>query len=154
MVASATAIAVGFKLKSVSVAGANGGNKGNLRSQNFIQNSNSKLFGRMVGRAPEMEIQVCCVLTQGLLGSGSAVTTMSKSFFDRLSPRSELRHVRELVVTIADGSTVPFHGYVEADFEIPVIAGSSVTVPCPVVSDTDNNRQVPIIIGTSYMLHR
>ena len=34
-VGSATATAVGFKFNPVSVAGANGGNKGNLCSQNF-----------------------------------------------------------------------------------------------------------------------
>ena len=54
------------------------------------------------------------------------------------------------MVTIADGSNLPYYGYVEVDFEIPGMDGSIVSVPCLVVSDTDYNRQVPIIIGTSY----
>ena len=105
----------------------------------------------MVGPAPEMEIQVGGNLTKGLLDSGSAVSTMSKGFFDNLTPKPTLRQVSDFVVTIADGSNLPYHGYVEVDFEIPGIAGSTVLVPCLVVSDTDYNRQVPIIIGTSYI---
>ena len=104
----------------------------------------------MVGPAPEMEIQVGGNLTKGLLDSGSAVSSMSKGFVDNLTPKPTLRQVSELVVTIADGSNfVPYHGYVEVNCEIPGIAGSTVLVPCLVVSDTDYNRQVPIIIGTS-----
>lgn len=103
---------------------------------------------RMVGPAPEMSISVCGTLTKGLLDTGSAVSIMSKSFFDSISA---LRNVKDLVVNIADGSTLPHHGYVKADFEIPGVRDSVITVPCLVVSDTDYNRQVPIKIGTSYI---
>lgn len=105
----------------------------------------------MVGPAPEMSISVCGALTKGLLDTGSAVSTMSMSFFDSLYPQPALRNVNDLVVNIADGSTLPYHGYVEADFEIPGVRDSIITVPCLVVSNTDYNRQVPIIIGTSYI---
>ena len=57
----------------------------------------------------------------------------------------------DLVVNIADGSTIPYHGYVEADFKIPGVKVSIITFPCLIVSNTDYNRQVPIIIGTSYI---
>lgn len=105
----------------------------------------------MVGPASEMEIQAGGLLTKGLLDSGSAVSTLSRSFFDKLSPQPALHYFRELLDTIADGSNLPYHGYVEVDFEIPGMDGSIVSVSCLMVSDTDYNRQVPIIIGTSYI---
>ncbi|MCG7874805.1 MAG: RNase H-like domain-containing protein, partial [Candidatus Thiodiazotropha endolucinida] len=112
---------------------------------------NNDIFDRIIGPSFETEIYVCSTRTKGLLDTGSAVSTMSKSFFDSLCPKPRLHHINELVVNIADGSNLPYHGYVEVEFEIPGISGSEITLPCLVVSDTVYNGQVPIIIGTNYL---
>lgn len=112
---------------------------------------NNDIFDRIIGPSLETEIYVCSTRTKGLLDTGSAVSTMSKSFFDSLCPKPRLHHINELVVNIADGSNLPYHGYVEVEFEIPGISGSEITLPCLVVSDTVYNGQVPIIIGTNYL---
>lgn len=81
-----------------------------LSPQNSHQKSstcnNSDLLEKMIGPAPEMDIFVFGALTKGLLDTGSAVSTMLKSFFDNFCPQPELCHVRKLVVSIADGSHI------------------------------------------------
>lgn len=81
---------------------------------------------------------VCGALTKELLdmgGTGSAVSTMTKSFFDSLCPQSALGKVKDLVVNTADGCTQPYHGYAEADFEILGVRDRIINVSCFVVSN-------------------
>ena len=52
-------------------------------------------------------------------------------------------------VVAADGSPVPYKGYIEADISVPFLSSISFTIPVLIISDTEYNRKVPVIIGTN-----
>ncbi len=88
-----------------------------------------------------------------MIDSGSAVTTMAEWFYYSLINKPVLHSLQDLglVVNVADGNQLPYSGYVEAEFHVPSIEISPITIPCLIVGNTEYNRSVPIIIGTNYI---
>ena len=109
------------------------------------------LLERMVGSANEGELTVCGVKTTGLIDSGSMVTSISESFYETLVPKPILHDITEfgLSVTSANGTQLPFKGYIEADISVPFLCNNTISIPLLVVGDTEYNSRVPIIIGTN-----
>ena len=116
-----------------------------------VNSSKPTLLGRMVGSSNEGDVFVCGTKTSGLIDSGSSVTTICESFYDSLESQPPLRDIEVfgLSVVAADGSPVPYKGYIEADISVPFLSSVSFTVPVLIVSDTEYNRKVPVIIGTN-----
>lgn len=100
-------------------------------------------------------VNISGVDCNGLLDTGSQVTTVSSSFYnDHLSaqPIQPLEHLIE--VKGANGQSVPYLGYVEISVRLPkefMNSKDAVTTLALVIPDACSNSEVPILIGTNLL---
>ena len=113
----------------------------------------SSLVDRLVGSANESEIVICGVKTSALIDTGSMITSISESFYDSMEHKPVLHDVNELGLSLsvigANGSKLPYKGFIEADISVPSLGNDSFVIPVLVVSNTEYNKHVPSIIGTN-----
>ena len=85
----------------------------------------------MVGSANESEISICGTRTLGLIDTRSTVTCISESFYDSLDPAPELLDTKDIGLSIvsANGSQLPYKGYIEADISNPLFEGIALSIP-------------------------
>lgn len=112
----------------------------------------TKVFDRLVGKANESTAQIGDKVFNCLLDTGSQVTTMSEGFYKRNFPHIVLQNIDELLkVEAANGSKIPYFGYIEADVVfhevVPQGGGIPVQSLILVVSDTPYNKSVPMCVG-------
>ncbi|XP_061180597.1 uncharacterized protein LOC133189209 [Saccostrea echinata] len=109
------------------------------------------LLSRMVGHSNESRIIINGVETEALIDTGSMVTCMSEEFYHSLSHKPELHSIAdfELKVYSAEGSTLPYSGYVEVEFQVPFLSKESFYLPVLVMKGTEYSSKVPIIVGTN-----
>ena len=124
------------------------------RNEEEIPNANFSrptLLGRMVGSSNEGDVFVCGTKTSGLIDSVSSVTIICEQFFDSHECQPPLRYIKNfgLSVVAAHCSPVPYKGYSEVDISMPFLRSVDFTIPVLIVSDTEYNRKVPVIIGTN-----
>jgi hypothetical protein len=107
----------------------------------------------LVGHANEVEVLIYDTTCKGLLDSGSMVSPISKSFYSSLVPRPELHSLADFILDIssANGSSVPYIGYISVDIGIPKVDFNPVSVPLLVVQDTKYSFSVPLIVGTNVL---
>ena len=107
----------------------------------------------MVGHTNEVEVLINAASCRGLLDSGSMVSSISESFYSALDPKPELHSLTDfsLDVSSANGSSVPYMGYVVVDIGIPTVDLDPVSVPVLIVQDTKYSSTVPVIIGTNVL---
>ena len=105
----------------------------------------------MIGSSNEDNILICGGNTHGLLDSGSRITSISEAFYETLDPKPTLHSIAEfgLSVTCANGTELPYKGYIEADIVVPSLGNTTYKAPVLVVENTDYNPRVPVIIGTN-----
>lgn len=89
--------------------------------------------------------------TKGLIDTGSMVTTINEDLFNSFEPKPPLLPLEdfELSITAANGSNITYIGYVELSISVPSIGGGTFDLPILVVPTTENNQDVPCIIGTN-----
>ena len=114
------------------------------------QNSTT-LLSRMVGEPNESKIYVNSVETVALIDTGSMVTCMSEQFYHSFENKPLLHDIEdfELKVYSAEGSTLPFLGYVEVELKIPFLSAKPIYAPVLVTKGTEYSSKVPIIVGTN-----
>jgi hypothetical protein len=106
----------------------------------------------LVGNANEAAVVAEGIDTSALLDTGSSVSTVSEEFFNSKLRHLELYDIQGLLrVECADGSPLPYRGFVKADVTIPDI--STTPQPCLllVVPDTQYNGKTPILLGTNFI---
>lgn len=112
-----------------------------------------KLIDRLIGEANEAGVKVGGIETTALIDSGSMVTCVSERFYKQLDTKYELRSITDfdLHVHSADGSQLPFMGYIEVDISAPCLGTANIElcVPVLVTPDTEYNHKVPVVIGTN-----
>ena len=103
----------------------------------------------MEGRENEGFVYISSVQTKALIDTGSSISTVTEAFLNTLYPKPEIRSVEDFDLEIkeAGGQTLPYHGYVRANVQVPFLADRTVTVPLPVVPLTEYNKRVPITAG-------
>ena len=86
-----------------------------------------------------------------MIDTGSMVSTMSDKFYQSLKEKPELKTLNDfnLDLKAANGSSIPYLGYVECDINTDFIKGNGLTIPMLVVPSTGFNEQVPVLIGTN-----
>lgn len=107
-------------------------------SPNESETKKSSLFDRIVGSANESTVYINGVETSGLIDTGSMITSVSESFYKSLSPLPHLHDMTDLGLSIqgANGQSLPYKGYIEAEFSAPLLSNCVFNVPLLVVSDT------------------
>ena len=87
-----------------------------------------------------------------MIDTGSQITFVSKSFYKSLDPVPELGDIKDFYINLsvqgAAGNYLPYKGYTETQVSVPFLSNRVLDVPILVVSDTDYNLQLPVIIGT------
>ena len=108
----------------------------------------------MVGITNEANILVNGTECKALLDTGSTVSTISQTFYDKLSDKVPIKPLSELLrVEGASGHEIPYVGYVELDVTVPdVEKGENIPVLLLVVSETNYNSKVPILLGTNALV--
>ena len=107
----------------------------------------------MIGPPNVAKIVICGSETNGLVDSGSQITSISESFYRSMDPLPELGDTRDsgidLEVYGANGSQLVYSGYIKADVSVPNLGSITHGIPILVVKDTEFNKTVPAIIGTN-----
>lgn len=86
---------------------------------------------------------------KGLIDTGSMISTICEDVLDLITPKPQIHALEELNVKCADGRSLPYLGYVEVTVELPFLEGRAIHVPLLVVTMTDYNKLVPVIVGTN-----
>ncbi|XP_071142173.1 uncharacterized protein [Mytilus edulis] len=107
---------------------------------------------RLCGPANEVSISINGIDTKALLDTGSSVSTISESFYNmRSTPIESLTRI--LKIECADGLSMPYLGYIEADLQLHGISSTRSSYPgiFLVIPDSEYNMTVPLLIGTNIM---
>ena len=104
----------------------------------------------MVGRATESIVYVNKIKCMSLLDSGSMVSTISVATLKSMHPPPDIKTLDEftLSVKVAEGSPLPYLGYVEISV---TFQSDNMMVLLLVVPETDYNKSVPVVIGTNIL---
>ena len=121
-------------------------------STNKQENANG-LLSRLIGDANDSEIIVNGTKTRALIDSGSMITCISEEFHESLNPIPELHSISEFGLTIhsANGTVLPYSGFVELEICVPCFGSSSYAIPALVVPQTNYSKNVPVIVGTNFI---
>ncbi|XP_063438199.1 uncharacterized protein LOC134719148 [Mytilus trossulus] len=110
---------------------------------------------RIAGTANEVTVFLNGMKTQGLLDTGSTVSTMSEDFYNKHCSAMPLEQLSGLLkIECADGLQLPYLGYVEAELQLEGITTPYMnTYPglFLVVPDSDYNSTTPLLIGTNIL---
>jgi hypothetical protein len=108
---------------------------------------------RLIGSANEHQVVINGVPFKSLLDSGSMVTTMSHTAFQSLNPKVILHSLDSLGLnlSVADGSSLKYSGYIEATVSVPFLSSFNLDIPVLVIPDNDFNSVCPVIIGTNVL---
>lgn len=105
---------------------------------------------RLIGPANEGKIQIDDTSCTALIDSGAQVSTITESFAKHL--QLQVKTLKSLLsVEGTGGSRVPYHGYVEANLQIPGINAFNQDTIFLVINDSKYGEQVPIQIGTLHI---
>ena len=108
---------------------------------------------RLIGSCNEHHVIINGIDYRSLLDSGSMVTTISHSAFQQLKPKATILPLDSLglSLSIADGSSLKYMGYFEANVSVPLLSSFSLDVPILVIPDNDFNLSCPVVIGTNVL---
>jgi hypothetical protein len=106
----------------------------------------------MVGRATESIVYVNKIKCISLLDSGSMVSTKSVSTLKSMHPPPDIKTLDgfTLSVKVAEGSPLPYLGYVEVSIYV-TFQSDNMMVLLLAVLETDCNKSVPVVIGTNIL---
>lgn len=110
----------------------------------------------LVGPRCESVIDVAGASARCLLDTGSQVSTVSLSFYEKhLGNKVTLEKLEQLVnIEVAGGHQLPYHGFIETQVTFhKSVTGSSepLDVLFLVVEDTKFNLEVPVLLGTNIL---
>ena len=106
-------------------------------------------MNRLIGKRNESKLIANGIETSGLIDTGSEISTVSEEFWESLHQRPKMHAVKELEIKCADGSTLPYRGFIEITLGVPALQADPVSALFLVVPMTDYNRNVPFIVGTN-----
>jgi len=112
-----------------------------------------KMDPKLVGETNEVQVKIDGISTTALCDTGSCISTCSEKFFKDNFPEKQLLPLDNILnIECADGSKLPYSGYITADLQSSGIQDSK-SVPCLflVVPDTDYNKSTPFLLGTNIL---
>ena len=109
---------------------------------------------KLCGNVNEASIEIEGISTNALLDTGSCISTMSKVFYDNNLKGIELKPLNHLLhIECADGSKLPYDGYIEADISSIEGIQKSTLMPCLflITPETSYSNRTPILLGTNIL---
>lgn len=108
---------------------------------------------QLIGSSTETNIKINNIETTALLDTGSCISYISQSFYQQHLSELEIHPLKNILnVECADGSKLPYIGYVEATLQtdgVPKTDGQ--TCIFLITPDTPYNRKTPVLIGTNIL---
>lgn len=88
-----------------------------------------------------------------MLDTGSTVTTLSRSFYDKHLSHIEIQPLSNILkIECADGNHLPYDGYVEIDLGVTGLpVNQKQTCLALIVAQSTYNTKVPLLIGTNVL---
>lgn len=108
----------------------------------------------LVGSSNEAQVYIQGVPTQALIDTGSAVSTVSRKYYETHLSDIPLQPVDKLLtLECADGTELPYHGFIVCELQIDGLSDSPETIDCLflVVNETTYHETVPVLIGTNVL---
>ena len=141
-----------FKLVSAQIAGQNVGNQDENDPEND-RNFKARPGPKLVGNINEVDIKIDGLPVTALCDTGSCVSTCSEKFFNENFKHKDLQSLDSILnIECADGSQLPYKGYIEADLDtIGIPKSKPITCLFLVVPDTDYNENTPFLLGTNIL---
>ena len=109
---------------------------------------------KLCGNVNEASIEIEGINTKALLDTGSCISTMSKVFYENNLKEIELKPLNNLLhIECADGSKLPYDGYIEADISSIEGIQKSTLMPCLflITPETSYSNRTPILLGTNIL---
>lgn len=105
----------------------------------------------MIGESNVSQIVIEGIETKGLIDTGSMVTTITEQFYNNMEPRPELLPLEDfdLEITAANGTNIPYLGYIEVSIVFPFLQTCPLVVPVLVVPNKEGSESVPCVVGTN-----
>ncbi|XP_045215212.2 uncharacterized protein LOC123565409 [Mercenaria mercenaria] len=116
---------------------------------NESPNETINIFERLIGHANETSAVINNVETTCICDTGSMITTICEDFYENLEP--ELHFLKDFVINLPDGNSLPYSGYIEATVKVPGLSDIDLPVPILIVPNTEYNLTVPVIVGTNVL---
>ena len=92
----------------------------------------------MFGPCPTGTVSIRGIQLEALIDTGAQVTTLSEDFFRRNFPEAELKNLKGLQVTAANGLSIPYSAYIETEV---IIEGVHIPARGIVISTTARATQ-------------
>lgn len=148
-----------FKLESVPVEGLSGAvnercpkPKSRVSIHSHKADTQTRLPQRLVGQKCVVNVVVSGIDCNCLLDSGSQVTTISISFYNKHLSELPIQPLTTLDVEGANGQNVPYLGYVPISLKFPkefVETEPEISALALIVPDIRSNLDSPVLIGTN-----
>ena len=109
----------------------------------------------LIGKTPEAAVVINGIETTALLDTGATISTVAEAFYNEHLQHLTIHPVQDILnIECADGSTLPYSGYIEVDLVAPGIIDSN-TPSLPslllVVPGNTYSRRVPLLLGTNIL---
>ena len=108
---------------------------------------------KLVGEVNEVEVKIDGNLVTALCDTGSCVSTCSEEFYNKNLKSRKVESLNNILhIECADGNSLPYKGYIEAELEVIGIPKSKKkTCLFLVVPETDFNKKTPLLLGTNVL---
>lgn len=105
------------------------------------------------GPPTETEIIINGKKIPALIDTGSTVSTISESFYNKeLSQSVDMKTLDNILqIECAGGTQLPYKGYIEVNLEIPKNISHTSEHVMLVVPDSKYSQQIPALIGTNVL---
>ena len=117
------------------------------------QSTDSKNGPQLVGNVNITPISINGITSNALLDTGSMVSIVSQSFYDKNLIDVELRPLDEILyIECASGNLIPYSGYIQVELETLGVPKAEKQDALFLVSpDTNFSTNTPLIIGTNIL---
>lgn len=106
----------------------------------------------LVGDPMEVLITIEGIQTTALLDTGSTVSTIAASFYDKHLSEHPIQQLEIFDLKCTDGSILPYKGYVEVKLQSEGLGNNKEhTGLFLIVDDTDYHSTVPLLLGTNIL---
>ncbi len=108
----------------------------------------------LIGNATEISCKINNITVNGLLDTGSQISSISRKFYMENLSKLPLHNIDNLLkIESVSGESLPYFGYIEVTISLQCDNNQFVSksIPLLVVPDTTYNNQVPLLLGTNLL---
>lgn len=119
-----------------------------------LDSGTEKQDPKLVGSTSEVEIHLNKIPVNALLDTGSCVSVVSEAFYKEHLSNEPINPIGDVLnIECADGNSLPYRGYIEAEITVNSGLPNSKPQSCLllVTPDTQFSEKTPVILGTNIL---